>query len=207
MTNQSAGRLAAALERRMPMFEPLVAVAIISLTTSWVIQPYVAQALAQQGPAAQQAAQGALWLSGVLAPFAALGKALAAALVCWACAVFLGERLSLVTLVSAFCVAEVVFSLRDLTVAGVLAARGLGAVHTTADLMVEFGINAFVHGTSPLQRISFETWDFFTVAWAAFVCALVRGVCKSSARSAVVLAAVAFTVRTLFAAAALLYTL
>ncbi|MFI5233508.1 MAG: hypothetical protein ACHQSE_13445 [Gemmatimonadales bacterium] len=207
MNHQSAAKLAAALERRTPMFEPLVAISIISLITSWVIQPYVAQALTQQGPLAQQAAQGALWLSGVLSPVAALGKALTAALVCWACAVFLGERLSLAKLASAFCLAEIVFSLRDLTVAGVLAARGVGAVHTTADLMVAFGANAFVHGTSPLQRISLETWDFFTVAWAAFVCALLRGVCKSSARSAVVLAGVAFTVRTLFAAAALLYAL
>ncbi|MGH7653385.1 MAG: hypothetical protein ACREN6_01860 [Gemmatimonadaceae bacterium] len=207
MNNQSAGRLAAVLERRTPMFEPLVAIAIISLITSWVIQPYVAQALAPQGPVAQQAAQGALWLSGVLSPFAAFGKALAAALVCWACAVFLGERLPFAKLVSAFCLAEIVFALRDVTVAGVLAARGVGAVHTTADLMVAFGINAFVHGTTPLQRISVETWDFFTVAWASLVCALLRGVCKSSARSAVVLAAVAFAVRTLFAAAALLYTL
>lgn len=207
MNYPSAGRLAAALERRAPMLEPLVAISIISLITSWVIQPYVAQALAQQGPLAQQAAQGALWLSGVLSPVAALGKALSAALVCWACAVFLGERLSPVKLASAFCVAEIVFSLRDLTTAGVLAARGVGAVHTTADLMVAFGVNAIVHGTSPLQRIGLETWDFFTVAWAAFVCALLRGVCKSSARSAIVLAAVAFVFRTLFAAAALLYTL
>jgi hypothetical protein len=207
MNNQSAGRLAAAIERRTPMFEPLVAIAIVSLMTSWVIQPYVAQALAQQGPVAQQAAQGALWLSGVLSPFAAFGKAFAAALVCWACAVFLGERLSLAKLVSVFCVAEMVFSLRDLTVAGVLAARGVGAVHTTADLVVAFGVNAFVHGTSPLQRIGFETWDFFTVAWASLACALLRAICKSSVRSAVLLAAVAFTVRTMFAAAALLYTL
>jgi hypothetical protein len=58
-----------------------------------------------------------------------------------------------------------------------------------------------------LQRISVESWDFFTVAWASLVCALLRGACKGSARSAIVLAAVAFTVRTLFAAAALLYTL
>lgn len=207
MNNVPVGRFTAVVERRTPVFEPLAAIAIISLMTSWVIQPYLAHALAQQGPVAQQAAQGALWLSGVLSPFAAFGKALAAALVCWACSVFLGERLPLAKLVSVFCVAEVVFSLRDLTVAGVLLARGLGAVHTTADLMVAFGINAFVHGASPLQRIGFETWDFFTVAWASLVCALLRGVCRSSTRSAVALAAVAFTVRTLFAAAALLYTL
>jgi hypothetical protein len=195
------------VERRTPVFEPLAAIAVVSLVTSWIIQPYLAHALAQQGPVAQQAAQGALWLSGVLSPFAAFGKALAAALVCWACSVFLGERLPFMKLISVFCVAELVFSLRDLTVAGVLAARGVGAVHTATDLMVAFGVNAFVHAISPLQRISVESWDFFTVAWASLVCALLRGACKGSARSAIVLAAVAFTVRTLFAAAALLYTL
>jgi hypothetical protein len=207
MSNNRANRFAAVVERRGPVVEPLAAIAIVSLVTSWVIQPYLAHALAGQGPVAQQAAQGALWLSGVLSPFAAFGKALAAALVCWSCSVFLRERLSFAKLVSVFCVAEVVFSLRDLTVAGVLAARGVGAVHTTADLMVAFGINAFVAGSSPLQRIGFETWDLFTVAWALIVCALLRGVCKSSARSAVVLAVITFAARTLFAAAALLYTL
>jgi len=156
---------------------------------------------------ALQAAQGALWLSGVLSPLAALAKALACATVCWACAVFLGERLPFVRLLSVFCVAEVVYSLRDLAVAVVLAARGIGAVHSAADLMVAFGVNAFVHGVSPIERIGIETWDFFTVAWACFLCAALRGVCKTGARSAVVLAVVAFAVRTLFAAAALLYTL
>ena len=207
MNGVPVGRLAAVVGRRAPVFEPLAAIAIVSLATSWIIQPYIASALAQQGPIAQQAAQGALWLSGVLSPFAALAKALGVALVCWSCSVFLGERLSLTVLVSLFCVAEVVFSLRDLTVAGVLVARGVGAVHTTADLMVAFGVNAFVHGASPLERIGFETWDFFTVAWASLVCALLRGMCRSSVRAAVVLALVAFATRTLFAAAALLYTL
>jgi hypothetical protein len=207
MNGASEGRVAAAVDQRVPVFEPLAAIAIVSLASSWIIQPYLVHALAQQGPVAQQAAQGALWLSGVLSPFAALGKALAGAIVCWSCSVLLDERISLAKLVSVFCVAEVVFSLRDLTVAGVLVARGLGAVHTAADLTVAFGINAFVHGTSPLQRIGIETWDFFTIAWAALVCALLRGVCKSSVRAAVMLAVVAFAVRTLFAAAALLYTL
>ena len=207
MNSVPVRRFAAVVDRRAPVFEPLAVIAIVSLITSWVIQPYLSHALAQQGAVAQQVAQGALWLSGVLSPFAALGKALAAALVCWACSVFLDERLSFAKLVSLFCVAEIVFSLRDLTVAGVLVARGVGAVHTTADLMVAFGVNAFVHGRSPLQRIGVETWDFFTVAWASLVCALLRGICKTSARSAVVLAAVAFTMRALFAAAALLYTL
>ena len=167
MNRVRIGRIAAVVDRRSPVFEPLAAIAIVSLITSWIMQPYLVHALVEQGSVAQHAAQGALWLSGVLSPFAAFGKALAAALVCWSCSVFLGERMSLAKLISIFCVAEVVFSLRDLTVAGVLVARGVGAVHTTADLMVAFGVNAFVRGMSPLQRISVETWDFFTIAWAA----------------------------------------
>lgn len=205
--NNSAGRLNAVIERRAPMFEPLVVIAIISLISSWTIQPYITQALAPQGPLAQQAAQGALWLSGVLSPFAALGKALAAALVCWACAVFLGERLSFAKLLSVFCLAEVVFALRDLAIAAVLAARGIGAVHTTADLLVAFGVNAFVHGMSPLQRVGLETWDLFSVAWALAALLMIRGAFKTSWRSAAALAAIAFTFRALFTAATLLYSL
>lgn len=200
-------QFAGVVDRRKPVLEPLVAIAAVSLTTSWIMQPYLAHALSQQGPVAQQAAQSALWVAGVLSPFAALAKALVGATVCWACAVFLGERLQLGKLISLFCLAEVVFSLRDLTLTGFLVGRGIGAVHSTADLMIAFGANAFVHAISPLQRVGLETWDFFTVGWASLLCALLRGVCKTSARSALVLAFVAFAVRTLFAASALLYTL
>jgi hypothetical protein len=207
MNNRSAARFAAAIELRTPMFEPLAAIAIISLATSWIIQPYLVQALSQQGAVAQQAAQGALWLSGVLSPFVALGKALAAALVCWACAVFLGEQLSLAKLLSVFCVAEVVFALRDMAVAAVLVVRGLAAVHAPVDLKVAFGINAFVHAISPLQRIGLETWDLFSLMWALTVFLLLRSVLKTSPRSAAALAAMTFVFRALFAAATLLYSL
>lgn len=203
----STGRVAAVLERRALVFESLAAIAIISLATSWIMQPYLVRALAAQGAVAQQAAQGALWLSGILSPIAALGKALVGVAVCWACCVFLGERPAPVKLISVFCVAEIVFSLRDLISAGILVARGMGAIHTTGDLMVAFGANAFVHGVSPLQRISVETWDLFTVAWASVLCALLRGVCKVGVRPAIALAVIAFAVRTLFSAAAILYTI
>ena len=198
---------AGVIGRRRPILGPLMTIAAVSLTTSWIIQPYLAHALGAQGSVAQQAAQGALWVSGMLSPLAALGKALGLAVVCWSCSVFLGERIPLAKLISVFCVAEIVFSLRDLTAAGVLVARGIGAVHSPADLMIGFGVNAFVHAVSPLQRISLETWDFFTVAWASLVCACLCGACKVSARPAIVLALVAFAVRVLFAASALLYTL
>lgn len=198
---------AGVIERRRPVLGPLMTIAAVSLTTSWIIQPYLSHALAAQGPVAQQAAQGALWLSGMLSPLAALGKVLGLAVVCWACSVFLGDRIPLARLISVFCVAEIIFSLRDLTAAGILIARGIAAVHSPADLMIGFGVNAFVRASSPLQRISLETWDFFTVAWAAAICALLCGVSKVSSRSAIVLAFVAFVVRALFAASALLYTL
>jgi len=207
MNNRPAERLASVIDRRTPVIEPLVVIAIASLITTWMIQPYVAHALAQQGGAAQSAAQAALWFSGVLSPLAAFGKALAAALVCWACSVFLGERLPLIKLVSVFCVAEVVFSLRDLTMMAVLLARGVDGVRTAADLMVAFGMNAFVHRPSPLQRIGFETWDLISVVWAATVFAMLRVVFKANRRSAAALAIVALVFRVLFSAAALLYSL
>jgi hypothetical protein len=207
MNNYRSEKLAGILERRAPVVEPLIVIALASLITTWAIQPYVAHALAQQGAAAQGAAQAALWISGVLSPLAAFGKALAAALVCWACSVFLGERLSLIKLVSVFCIAETIFSLRDLAMIGVLIARGVDGVRTGADLMVAFGVNAFLHKPSALQRVGFETWDFFSIVWAAAVFAMIRGVFKASRRSAALLAIIALAFRVLFSAAALLYSL
>jgi len=188
------------------VIEPLAVIAAVSLLTSWAIQPYVMHALLQQGAVAQGAAQAALWLSGVLSPFAAFGKAVAAALVCWSCAIYLDQRVSLLKLVSIFCLAEVVFSARDLAIWGVLALRGIDSVHSAADLLVATGLNAFAHVQSPVARIAFESWDFFTVAWGVLVWWLIQIVLKLDARSSAGLASMAFAARTLFAAASMLYT-
>jgi len=207
MNSRAAGTFARIVEQRTPVIEPLAIVATVSLLTTWAIQPYFAHALAQQGAAAQGAAQAALWLSSVLSPLTALVKAVAAALICWSCAVYLDERLSLLKLVSIFCIAETLFSLRDLTMLGVLAARGVDSVRTTSDLMVAFGINAFFQAPSSLERIGFESWDLFTVAWGILIFWMIRALFKTDTRSAACLAAMAFTFRTLFAAASLLYSL
>ncbi len=192
---------------RVFVIEPLAAIAAISLLASWAMQPYITHALAEQGTVAQGAAQAALWFSGVLSPFAAFGKAMAAALVCWSCAIYLDQRVSLLKLMSIFCLAELVFSARDLAAWGVLAARGINSVHSAADLLVATGLNAFTHARSPLGRIAFESWDFFTVAWSVLVWWLIRSMLKLDARSSAGLALMAFAVRTLFAAASMLYTL
>jgi hypothetical protein len=207
MNGRPVEKLAAVIDRRTPVVEPLIVIGIASLITTWMIQPYVAQALTQQGNAALSAAQAALWFSGVLSPLAAFGKALAAALVCWACSVFLGERLPLIKLVSVFCIAEVVFSLRDVAMMGVLFARGVDGIRTAADLMVAFGVNVFIHKPSPLQRIGFETWDLFSVVWAAVVFMMLRLAFKATRPTAAALAILALVFRVLFSAAALLYSL
>jgi hypothetical protein len=207
MNSRPAGAFARIVEQRTPVIEPLAIIATVSLLTTWASQPYFVHALAQQGAAAQGAAQAALWLSGVLSPLTALVKAVAAALICWSCAVYLDERLSLLKLVSIFCVAETLFSLRDLTMLGVLAARGVDGVRTTSDLMVAFGINAFVHSPSSLARIGLESWDLFTVAWGLLIFWMIRAVFRTDTRSTACLAVMAFTFRTLFAAAGLLYSL
>jgi hypothetical protein len=174
MTSRPPGTLARIIERRAFVLEPLAIISIVSLSSTWAIQPYVAHALAQQGAAAQGAAQAAIWFSGVLSPLSALAKALAAALVCWACAVWLDERLPMLKLVSMFCIAEIVHSLRDLTMLGVLAARGIGSVRATSDLMVAFGLNAFLHPASSLARVGFESWDLFSVAWGFAIFLMMR---------------------------------
>lgn len=199
--------LVAVVEARSPIAEPLALIAAISLLSSWAMQPYLAHALGSLGSAAQAAAQSALWLSGVLSPFAGFAKAIAAALVCWSCAAYLDERMSLVTLVSVFCVSETVFALRDLTLVAVLALRGVDNVRSASDLMVGFGLNAYVHATSAAMRIAFESWDMFSVFWALVAFLLIRSLFKTPTRSAAGLALIAFAFRTLFAAASLLYSL
>jgi hypothetical protein len=195
------------LETRLLVIEPLTMIAIISLLASWAIQPFVSQALIEHGTAAQGAAQAALWLSGVLSPITAFMKALGATLVCWSCAVFLGERVSFGKLLSVFCIAEMLFSLRDIALVCVLAAHGLANVHSTADLMVAFGISGFLHSQSAMARMAFESWDAFTVAWALFSFWMIRALFKTDTRAAACLAVMAFAFRTLFAAAGQLYTL
>jgi hypothetical protein len=207
MRSPSAGRLAQIVDARTPIVEPLAIVAISSLLTAWAMQPFVGHALVQQGSVAQGAAQAALWLAGVLAPVMALAKASMAALVCWSGAVYLGERLSLVKLISLFCVAETISALRDLTMLSVLAVRGIDSVRTTADLMVAFGVNAYLRSPSALARVAFESWDLFTVAWALLAFWMIRALFRTDRGSAACLAVMVFAFRTLFAAASLLYRL
>ena len=202
-----SSELRRAVQRRTPVLEPLALIATVSLLTSWGIQPFVVQALTHQGAIAQAAAQAALWLSAVLSPLAALGKATAAALVCWAIAIYLDERLSFMKLVSTFCVAETLFSLRDLAMWGTLAIRGVNGIHSTADLLVPFGLNAVLHSHSALTRIAFESWDLFHLAWGLLVFWMIHAVFKTGLRSSACLAIVAFSSRVLFAAASLLYAI
>jgi hypothetical protein len=199
--------LARIVDRRTPIIEPLTIVTVVSLLTAWAIQPFMVRALIPQGAAAQGAAQAALWLSGVLAPLTALIKASAAALICWSCAVYLGERLSLLKLVSMFCLAETIFALRDLTMLAVLSVRGIESVRSTADLMVAFGINAFLNSSSASARVALESWDVFSVAWGLLAFWMIRALFRIDRRSSACLALTAFAFRTLFAAAGLLYSL
>jgi hypothetical protein len=207
MSIQPSRAIARIVEARAPIVEPMIVIAIVSLSTAFAIQPYVAQALAGQGAVAQGAAQAALWLSGVLSPFSALGKALAAALVCWSAAIFLEERLPFVRLLSVFCIAETVFCARDLTMWAVLFVRGVANVHSSADLLVPFGLSAMVGAHSPSARIALESWDLFSLLWSGLVFWLLRALFAKDRRTAAVLALVALTVRSLFTAAGLLYSL
>jgi hypothetical protein len=207
MTLQPSRAVRRIVETRAPIFEPMIVIAIVSMTTAFAIQPYVAQALAGQGPVAQGAAQAALWLSGVLSPFSALGKALAATLVCWSAATFLDERLPFARLLSAFCVAETVFSARDLAMWAVLFFRGLSSVHSSADLLVPFGLSSIAGAHSPSARIALESWDLFSLLWSVLVFWLLRALFAKDGRTAAVLALLALSVRTLFTAAGLLYRL
>ncbi len=190
-------------QKRMSIFEPLAVIATVSLLASWGIQPFLAEALASRGVLAQQTAHSALWISAVLSPFAAFGKALAGALIAWAIATFLNERLSLIKLVSVFCAAETVFCLRDLATWATLAIRGVSGIHSAADLAVPFGLNAFIQAHTVAARIATSSWDFFHVAWALLVFVLIRSTLRTEVRSSACLAASALAFRVLFAAATL----
>jgi hypothetical protein len=202
-------RLSSALrtlvQRRTPILEPLVFVATVSLVTSWAMQPLMMSALAQQGALAQGAVRVALWLSAILSPLAALGKATAAAIVCWAIATYLDEQLPLLKLVSMFCLAETFFSLRDVAMWAVLMLRGAGGIRGTADLVVPFGINAFLHADSTLTKLAFESWDFFHIAWGLIVCWMLRAAFGTALRSSARLAIAVLFSRLLFAGASRLY--
>jgi hypothetical protein len=194
-----------ALKRAGPL-ESLALIATVALLSSWGMRPFVAQALAPMGPVAQHSAEAALWLSAVAAPFAALVKAAAAALVCWAASILLNERLSLVKLISIFCVAEALFCVRDLGLLGLLSLRGLAAIHSTSDLIVPFGAAFFIHARSAPWRIAVSSWDIFHLAWAVLLYFLLKESFKLPKRSAACLALTALALRVLFAAATMLYT-
>jgi hypothetical protein len=193
------------LERKTLIVEPMAIIATISLLTAWAIQPLVAHAVAQQGLVAQATVASALWLSAIVSPFSAFAKAASAALVCWAVAVYLGEQLPVKKLVSAFCVAEVLFSLRDLGMLAALAIRGTASIRSTGDLAVSFGPSAFLHSTSMLTRIAFESWDFFHIAWGLLLFCMLHAMFEIGRRSSAYLAIATLAFRVLFAAAGLLY--
>ena len=207
MLQQLRALFARTLEKQTPVIEPLLVIATLSLLTSWAIQPYITHALLQQGAIVQDAAQTALWISGVLSPFAAFGKAFCATLVCWACGIFLDVRVPLSKLLSLFCIAEVWFSARDVAMWAVLATRGIESVHTTADLAVLFGLSSFVQSSSAIAKIAIQSWDFFTFTWALLAFWMLRAAFKMDARSSACFAAIAFAVRVLFTAATQLYTI
>ena len=206
MSSRSAMNCPSPLDARTPVLEPLIVIAMLSLLTSWAMQPYIAHSLSQQGIVVQGAAQAALWLTGVLSPVAAFMKAFGAALVCWACATLLGVRMPLLKLLSIFCIAEVLFSLRDVAMWAVLAARGLQSMHTTSDLIVAFGLNAFVQSSSALSKIALQSWDCFTVGWALLAYFMIRSTFKTDSRVSVCLAVCVLLTRILFAAASQLYS-
>jgi hypothetical protein len=206
MSGRSSLASSSVLAERAPILEPLIIISITSLVSSWAMQPFVGHALAQQGTIAQSAAQAALWLSGMLSPFAAFAKAIAAALTCWACAIFLDERLSFPKLLSIFCLAEMIFAARDVATVALVAIRGLDSMRAPSDLLVVFGLGAMVGAKTTIARLALESWDLFTVAWGVLACWMIRSKFRTGIAESVCLAIVVVAVRVLFTGASLLYS-
>jgi hypothetical protein len=193
------------IDRTSPL-EPLIFIAIVSLAVSWGMQPLIQAALSAQGALVQQSAAAALWISAALSPFAAFGKAVVAAAICWAVATFIDEPLPLGRLVTMFVVAETVFVLRDIVAWGVLVTRAVPSVHSPSDLSVHLGLNAFLPPMTGPLRLAVESWDVFHVAWAIVLFVLLRAVFGRSTGSAACLALIALASRVLFSAVTLMYS-
>lgn len=160
------------IRRDRPILPPLVLVAVFSSTAAYALQPMLGAALDADVVGAVRAW---LWITVLLAPVSAGGKALALSAVAWSLLVLAGRDVGFRRLVSIFLYGEALLGLHPVALAFVLQLRGAVAVASPEDLYVPMGLDAVVRPDSPALTAAVQAVGVVHAVWAVFLTvALVR---------------------------------
>lgn len=147
----------------------LTALATVSAVTAVAMRPLVATAYAGEGPELRGTVLAGIWVLAAVAPVAALAKGAALAGVAWAVLVLGGGDPRFRPLVSTLVAGELILAAQGLWVAALLHLRGLGALHTPADLGVATGLDLiFPDPGRPLGALASMVTPFH-LAWMGFL--------------------------------------
>lgn len=160
------------IRRHRPVLPPLVLVAVLSSAAAYALQPMLAEALDGDVVGAVRAW---LWITVLLAPLSAGGKALALSAVAWSLLVISGRDAGFRRLVSIFLYGEALLALHPVALALVLQLRGSAVVASPEDLYVPMGLDALVRPDSPALAAALQGAGVVHAVWFAFlVVALIR---------------------------------
>lgn len=162
------------IRRHRPILPPLVLVVVFSSTAAYALQPMLGAAL---DAGAVGAVRTWLWITVLLAPVSAGGKALALSAVAWSVLVIAGRDVGFRRLVSVFLYGEAILGLQAVALAFVLQLRGAVAVASPEDLYVPMGLDALMRPDSPALAAVVQGVGVVHAVWFAFLAvALVRAV-------------------------------
>ena len=164
-----------AIRDRAPAVAPLVVIAVLNVTVAVLMRPALAAALRTQPNGVAYAAEAFLWLVAVFYPAIVLAKVLLLAAVAWSVVALLEESARWRQLLSVLLFGEILMLLQATLTAIVLHLRGIGALHAPADLIVHWGVAAFIDVQNPVAVALVQHATVFHALWFLFVAvALIR---------------------------------
>lgn len=164
-----------AIRDRAPALAPLLVIAVLNLTVAVLMRPALAAALRTQPNAVGYAAEAFLWLVAVFYPAIVLAKVLLLVAVAWSVVALLEESARWRQLFSVLLFGEILMLLQAAFTVIVLHARGLDALRAPADLIVHWGLAAFIDVQGPVAVALVQHATVFHAFWLLFVTvALVR---------------------------------
>ena len=152
-----------------PVALPLVAMAAVSLLSAFLLAPVAAAAYRGEPAELSATVRSGLWVMGLASPLVALAKGAALAAVAWAVLVLGGAQPRFRGLLGALVAGEVILAVQALWMAGLLRLRGLGGIHSPADLSIPTGLDViFSDPSTPLGAMAVSVTPFH-LAWLLFL--------------------------------------
>lgn len=156
---------------RAPIVVPLVILTALSLATLVATIPLVRVAYASRPELLATATTG-LWILTVLAPVAALLKAVVLGGVAWSVLVLTGAAMRHRPLMSAVLYGQVILVLGGAWTTALLWIMGTGRLHQPSDLVIPTGLDGFVADPSSPLGVLARGITPFHVVWFLFLAAV-----------------------------------